>query len=164
MTLCFYERSMSKLINVGDVVDAITLTEKSTCIHDNTKVEFDICLYQDEIVDSGTSKKLRTCIAIYNIPNTHYLEFKGIATSTGIYINSGIFDASFCGYMYVNVFNSSTQTRNLHSQMMLGTLALKRYTDHDASDVVGVDDEIYLHGGYRHICSENCTRVHNIEK
>ena len=154
---------MSKLINIGDVVEALTLTDNSTCIHDNMKVEFDICLYQDEVLDSGTSKKLRTCIAVYNVPNTHYLEFKGIATNTGIYTNSGVFDANFCGYMHVNVSNSSTQTRNLPSQMTLGTLALKRYMDHAESDGVDVVDEIYLHGGYRHICSENCTRVHNIE-
>ena len=151
---------MSKLINIGDIVQALTFN--SSCIHDNIIVEFDICLYHDEVLDSGTSKKLRTCIMVWNVPETHYLEFKGITTNIGVSTKTGVLNVNSCGYVHVDVYNSSTQTRNLPSQMTLGSLSLKRYMDHAESatpDDVDIVDEIYLHGGHRHICSANCTRA-----
>ena len=98
-------------------------------------------------------KKPSSNIGITSIPDTYYVEFARITTNLGIFTKDGVLKNDSFGYFYVYVHNSSLIAHNLHRGMKLGNLRVKKYinfTDHDWVD------EIYMPGGCRHRCTEEC--------
>ena len=92
-------------------------------------IEFPVYLSQEETLDSCTVTKVKSSSALYNLPFSHYAEFKGISTNMGIFTKSGVLNNSVCGYIHVYVYNSSTESRVLPVGMRLGSLCLKKIYD-----------------------------------
>ena len=139
-------------IDVGLIVQALPL-QSSTNTYPN--IEFDVCLLNESIIQSGVTQKVKTTVAVYNIPDTHYIEFKGIKTNIGIFTKEGVLRNDSFGYLYVYVHNTSLEIRKLPSQMQLGTLLIKPFLDYTAIDWV---DEIFMHGGHSHRCTFSCSQ------
>ena len=117
-------------------------------------IEIDVCLLDEDTIESGSTKKLRSNIGITSIPETHYVEFIGIQTNLGIFTKEGVLKNDSFGYFYVYVHNTSVSTHRLYKDMKLGHLRVKKYmnfTDHFWVD------EIYMHGEHRHLCTSSCS-------
>ena len=52
-------------------------------------IEIDVCLLDEDTIESGGTTKLRSIIGITSIPETHYVEFIGIHSNLGIFIKEG---------------------------------------------------------------------------
>ena len=124
---------MCQYIDINKLVDALpqkcqcTLYEPRYCHHLEIAIDFPICLAQEEILDSCMTKKVQSCTVIYNVPLSHYVEYKGISTNIGIFTKDGVLANDTCGYVHVYVYNSSTESRVLPIGMRIGSLSLKKY-------------------------------------
>ena len=140
----------ASVLDISEVVQA--LPEISNPLY-SINIEIDVCLLDPDTIESGCTKKLKSSIGITSIPDTHYVEFVGITTNLGIFTKEGVLKNDSFGYFYVYVHNSSRIAHNIHRGMELGNLRVKKYinfTDHDWVD------EIYIPGGCRHRCTEEC--------
>ena len=118
-------------------------------------IAFDVCLLNESIIQSGVTLKVKTTVAVYNISDTHYIEFKGIKTNIGIFTQEGVLRNDSFRYLYVYVHNTSLETRKLPSQMQLGSVFIKPFLDYTTIDWV---DEIFMLGGHRHQCTFSCSQ------
>ena len=143
---------MCQYIDVTQIVHALPITS-SLLNRSNIIVEFELRSANEEIMESGAIKKIKTSTAVYNIPDTHYVEFRGVKTNIGLSTEDGILKSDTFGYVYVHVENLSLQRHTLPFLMNVGSLSIKQYKDFSGCDLV---DEIYTHGGHRHVCSASC--------
>ena len=141
---------MCEYIDVGQIVHFLPDLSNPSA---STKIEIDVCLAQEDVIKSGVTKKVRSSVGIYNIPESHYVEFKGVHTNLGIFTKESVLKNDTFGYLYVYVHNASIEKHTLPFQMKLGYLSIKPYADFTATDWV---DEIYMHGGSKHVCSTSC--------
>ncbi len=97
--------------------------------HPEIKIEFPICLSGDEILESCQTKIVQSCTILYNLSESHYLEFKGIATNIGVFSISGVLKNSFSGFFYVSTHNSSLESQKIPAGTYLGSLCIKKFYD-----------------------------------
>ena len=119
----------NKIIQLLPQKDHCTHYEVHHCHHSDIKIEFPICLAEEERFDSCSIRKVKSSTVLYNVPFSHYAEFTGISTNIGIITKNGILNNSVCGNVHVYVYNSSTDTCILPAGMQLGLLYLKQYYD-----------------------------------
>jgi len=119
---------MYHILNVGKIVDSFScnsLFDFSTIC-----VSIDVFLDSDDIIiDSGSIKKVKTSVAVYNTPNTHYIQLEGISTNIGLSSVGGVLKPDTFGYIYIYVKNTSLQSRALPKQMKLGSIYIKQFYD-----------------------------------
>ena len=148
--MCNHTMEICQHINITDIVQSLPDIHQPLY---SINIEIDVCLLDEDSIESGCTKKIKSNIGITSIPDTHYVEFIGINTNVGIFTKEGVLKNNSFGYFYVYVHNSSLLTHRLYKGMKLGHLRVKKYvnfTDHDWVD------EIYMHGGNRHLCTESC--------
>ena len=119
----------NKIIQVLPQKDHCTHYEVHHCHHSDIKIEFPICLAEEERFDSCSIRKVKSSTVLYNVPFSHYAEFTGISTNIGIITKNGILNNNVCGNVHVYVYNSSTDSCILPAGMQLGLLYLKQYYD-----------------------------------
>ena len=119
----------NKIIQLLPQKDHCTHYEVHHCHHSDIKIEFPICLAEEERFDSCSIRKVKSPTVLYNVPFSHYAEFTGISTNIGIITKNGILNNNVCGNVHVYVYNSSTDTCILPAGMQLGLLYLKQYYD-----------------------------------
>ena len=119
---------MCQYIDVEQIINALPNPASTLCSHD-VNIEFEICLENEEIIESGVTKKMRTCAAVFNIPDTHYIVFKGIKTNIGVFTKEGVIKNNSFGYVYAYVHNYATQSHILPIGMKMGVLSIKPYHD-----------------------------------
>ena len=119
----------NKIIQLLPQKDHCTHYEVHHCHHSDIKIEFPICLAEEERFDSCSIRKVKSSTVLYNVPFSHYAEFTGISTNIGIITKNGILNNNVCGNVHVYVYNSSTDTCILPAGMQLGLLYLKQYYD-----------------------------------
>ena len=119
----------NKIIQLLPQKDHCTHYEPHHCHHSDIKIEFPICLAEEERFDSCSIRKVKSSTVLYNVPFSHYAEFTGISTNIGIITKNGILNNNVCGNVHVYVYNSSTDTCILPAGMQLGLLYLKQYYD-----------------------------------
>lgn len=73
------------------------------------------------------TRKVQSCTVLYNLPLSHYVEFKGISTNIGIFVRDGVINNDLSGFVHVYVYNSSTESRALRIGMRQESLSLKIY-------------------------------------
>jgi len=118
---------MCHILDVAKIVDSFgcnSLFNFSTIC-----VSIDVCLASDDVIDSGSIKKVRTNVAVYNTPSTHYIQLEGISTNIGLSSVDGVLKTDTFGYIYVYVKNSSLQTHALPKQMKIGSISIKKFYD-----------------------------------
>ena len=52
--------------------------------HPEIKLEFPICSSQEEVLEIGETKRVQSCTVLYNLPDSHYIRFKGFSTNIGM--------------------------------------------------------------------------------
>ena len=122
---------VTQYIDVSRIIQSLPESDEScnnSCFHHAT-VQFDVCLAEESTVESGGVIKVKTCAAVYNIPDTHYVDFHGIRTNIGVSTKEGALKNNSFRYMYAYVHNSSLGTHILPSRMKLGYLTISRYID-----------------------------------
>ena len=119
----------NKIIQLLPQKDHCTHYEVHHCHHSDIKIEFPICLAEEERFDSCSIRKVKSSTVLYNVPFSHYAEFKGISTNIGIITKNGILNNNVCGNVHVYVYNSSIESCILPAGMQLGLLYLKQYYD-----------------------------------
>ena len=119
----------NKIIQALPQKDNCTHYEAHHCHHSEIKIEFPVCLAEQERFDSCSTRKVRSSTVLYNLPLSHYAEFTGISTNIGIITKSGMLNNNVCGNVHVCVYNSSTESCILPAGMRLGLLYLKQYYD-----------------------------------
>ena len=119
----------NKIIQLLPQKDHCTHYEVHHCHHSDIKIEFPICLAEEERFDSCSIRKVKSSTVLYNVPFSHYAEFTGISTNIGIITKNGILNNNVCGNVHVYVYNSSTDSCILPAGMQLGLLYLKQYYD-----------------------------------
>ena len=119
----------NKIIQVLPQIHNCSEYNPRYCHDPDITIEFPVYLFQEETLDSCTVTKVKSSSALFNLPFSHYAEFKGISTNMGIFTKSGVLNNSACGYIHVYVYNSSTESRVLPIGMRLGTLCLKKFYD-----------------------------------
>ena len=119
----------NKIIQLLPQKDHCTHYEVHHCHHSDIKIEFPICLAEEERFDSCSIRKVKSSTVLYNVPFSHYAEFTGISTNIGIITKNGILNNNVCGNVHVYVYNSSTESCILPAGMQLGLLYLKQYYD-----------------------------------
>ncbi len=119
----------NKIIQLLPQKDHCTHYEVHHCHHSDIKIEFPICLAEEERFDSCSIRNVKSSTILYNVPFSHYAEFTGISTNIGIITKNGILNNNVCGNVHVYVYNSSTDTCILPAGMQLGLLYLKQYYD-----------------------------------
>ena len=125
---------MCQYINVTQLINA--LPEDTDCIyssnhyrHPEIKIEIPICVARDELLESGQTKIVQSCTILYNLPESHYLEFKGIVTNIGIYSTSGVLKNNFSGFFHVTTYNSSIESQKIPAGTHLGFVNINRFYD-----------------------------------
>ena len=149
---------MCQYIDVTQIVRALPTTS-ILLNRSNITVEFELRSAYEEIMESGAIRKIKTSTVVYNIPDTHYVEFRGVKTNIGLSTEDGVLKNDIFGYVYVHVENLSLQRHTLPVLMNVGSLSIKQYKDFSGCDTV---DEIYTHGGHKHFCSPSCSHYENI--
>ena len=122
---------VTQYINVGHIVQSLPESDeswKNSCFHHAT-IELDVCLAEEVTIESGGTTKVKSCAAVYNIPDTHYVDFRGIRTNIGIFTREGVLKNNSFGFLHVYVHNSSLESHTLPSRMRLGSLKITRYID-----------------------------------
>ena len=128
---------MCQYIDIQKLVNA--LPEKNECSlnsanhyhHPEISIELPICLFNDELFEAVQTKKVQTCTILYNLPDSHYVEFNGFKFNTGVYSLSGVIRNNFCGFFYASVHNSCIHTQVIPTGTCLGSLSIKKYYDTD---------------------------------
>ena len=95
--------------------------------HPEIKLEIPICSLDEELIESGITKIVQSCTVLYNLPDSHYLRFKGFSTNIGMFTLGGVLKNDFCGYFHAMVHNSSLQTLKFPPGTYLGSLIVKKY-------------------------------------
>ncbi|HIF02108.1 MAG TPA: hypothetical protein EYQ84_01820 [Nitrospinaceae bacterium] len=118
---------MYHILDVAKIVESFSCDSqlKYTQIH----LGIDVCLADDEVIDVGSTKKVKTCAAVYNIPNTHYIQLEGISTNIGICSIGGVLNPDTFGYIHIYVKNTSLQSHALPKHMQLGSIFVKPFYD-----------------------------------
>jgi dUTPase len=118
---------MYHILDVGKIVDSFSC--HSLCKYTQIHLGIDVCLDDDEVIESGSVKKVKTHAAVYNIPITHYIQVEGISTNIGICSIGGVLHPDTYGYIHIYVRNTSLQSRSLPKQMKLGSIFVKPFYD-----------------------------------
>ena len=82
----------------------------------STNIEIDVCLAHQDVIESGVTKKVKSAVGIYNIPESHYVNFRGIQTNIGLFTKESVLKSDSFGYLYVYVHNASLQERTSRSK------------------------------------------------
>ena len=120
---------ISKIVNTFPENIGVSSYSPNHHRHPEILIEFPICGASEEILQSGETKSIQSCTILHNIPESHYLEFKGFATNIGVYSLSGVLKNSFSGYFYVTTHNSSIKCQRIPTGTHLGSLSIKRFYD-----------------------------------
>ena len=126
---------MCQYIDVKKLVNA--LPEKNECsfystnhyYHPEISVELPICVSNEESFEAVQTKKVQTCTILYNLPDSHYVNFNGFRFNTGVYSLSGVIRNNFCGFFYASVHNSCAHSQVIPSGTCSGSLSIKKYYD-----------------------------------
>ena len=78
---------MCEYIDVGQIVHFLPDLSNPSA---SAKIEIDVCLAQEDVIKSGVTKKVRSSVGIYNIPESHYAEFKGVHTNLCIFTKESV--------------------------------------------------------------------------
>lgn len=120
---------MSYHLDVGKLVDSIKYSPEAN-------IQFEVHISKECSIPPGGKVRVKSNFGVYNIPETHYLYFKGIQTNIGISTKEGVFKNDSFGYIYVTIYNSSVEERMIPSEMHLGWVLVKSY-----SDFTNIDDK-----------------------
>ena len=145
-------------IDVGGIVGS--LPKQNNPMY-SSSIEIDVCLLNEDTIESGGTKKLRTNVGICNIPETYYAEFVGVKTSAGVWTKEGVLRNESYGYLFVYIHNNALESRFLPAGMKLGHISIKPFLHFTEHDYV---DEIYMHNGGRHLCTTKVCAHINSEK
>jgi len=118
---------MYHILDVGNIVDSFSCN--SPCEYTQIHLGIDVCSDDDEVIESGSVKKVKTRTAVFNTPETHYIQLEGISTNIGICSIGGVLNPDTFGNIHIYVRNTSLQSQSLPKQMKLGSIFVKPFYD-----------------------------------
>ena len=114
--------SYASYINVKQIVECILCGNQV-----DTIIEFPIYANVELEIKQGRYMKIETTSSIYNIPDTHFVSFKPVTTNIGIFTKEFVLYPTSFGKIFVDVYNSSLETRIIPRFMKIGSIAIKKY-------------------------------------
>jgi len=127
---------MYHILDVGNIVDSFSCN--SPCGYGQIHLGIDVYSDNDEVIESGSVKKVKTRAAVFNIPKTHYIQLEGISTNIGICSSGGVLNPDTFGNIYIYVKNTSLQSQSLPKQMKLGSIFVKPFYDCSNIDYIAM--------------------------
>lgn len=124
---------MCQYIDVTKIVNALpeniyySVHSSNHYRHPEITIGFPTCVASEEKIESAETKTIQSCTLLHNLPESHYVEFKGIETNIGVHSISGVLKNSFSGFFYVTTHNSSTESQIIPAGTYLGSLFIKRF-------------------------------------
>ena len=117
---------MFHYIDVNKIVNALYCEDQT-----NFLIEFPVYSDQAIFITPGEKVKVPTLTYVFNIPKSHFVQFKGITSNISISTTSGVLHPDTYGLVCVQLLNFSLESRDIPKSIKLGSIEIKKYLNHN---------------------------------